>query len=149
MQDHNNEWVKVPNLPRPIISMPAPQKGKTLLISDGAIILWPPSSIPTRLHSSSCVNGLAAKEIVLRVADCSDSLHNIWHCLCELSAFSSFKCKNVNGPGQRIQTCALETLKALGDKCNRYVTRYCRSCVAWLALDPDQTFEGGKWKKVL
>jgi hypothetical protein len=126
-----------------------PQKGKASPISDGAIMLWLPSSIPTRLRSSSCVDGLVAKEIVLRVADCSDSLHNIRRCLRELSAFSSYKRKNVDGPGQRMQTRALETLKALRDKRDRYVTRYRRSRVAWLALDPAQTFEGGKWKKVL
>jgi hypothetical protein len=147
--DHDDDWVDVQGLPRPIISIPAPPKRKTSLLSDGAITLWLPSNIPTRLRSSSCVNGLTAKEIVLRVADCADSLHNIRRCLRELSAFSSFKRKNIDGPGQRVQTRALGTLKALRDKRDRYVSRYRRSRVAWLALDPDQMFEGGKWKKVL
>jgi hypothetical protein len=128
---------------------PVPRKGKALPNRDDAIILWLPSNVPTRLRSRSCVDGLAAKEIALRVADCSDNLHNIRRCLRELSAFSSFKRKNVDGPGQRIQTRALGTLKGLRDKCDRYVTRYHRSRAAWLALDPDQAYEGGKWKTVL
>lgn len=143
----DNEWVDVPGLPRPLTSTAVPKKGKTVLSRDGAVTLWLPSSIPKRLRSSSCVDGLATKEIVLRVADCSDSLHNIQRCLHELSIFSSYKSKNVDG--QHVQTRALSTLKALRDKCDRYVARYRRSHVAWLALDPDQTFEGGKWKKVL
>ena len=89
------------------------------------------------------------KEIVLRVADCSDSLHNIRHCLHELSAFSSFKRKNFDGPGQKIQTRALATLKALRDKRDCYVARYRRSRAAWLILDPGQTHQGGEWKDVL
>jgi hypothetical protein len=48
-----------------------------------------------------------------------------------------------------MQTRALGTLQALRDKCDRYVTRYRRSRAAWLALDPDQAFQGGKWKNVL
>jgi hypothetical protein len=93
------------------------------------------------------VGGLAAKEIALRVADCSDSLHNIRRCLRELSSFSAYKSKNADA--QRIQTRNLGTLKALRDKRDRYVDRYRRSHVAWIALDPGQAFEGGKWKKVL
>lgn len=131
------------------MSIPVPQKGKTSLISDGAITLWLPSNIPKRLCSSSCADGLAVKEIILRVAECSDSLHNIRRSLRELSTFSSFKRKNIDGPGQHIQTRALKTLKALRDKRDRYVTRYRHSRAAWLALDPDQTFEGGQWKMVL
>jgi hypothetical protein len=99
------------------------------------------------LCSGSCVDGLTAKEIVLRVADCSDSLHNIQRCLRELSTFSFYKSRNIDG--QRTQTHALGTLKALRDKRDHYVARYRCSCVAWLALDPDQMFEGSKWKKVL
>lgn len=99
--------------------------------------------------SSSCVDGLAAKEIVLQVADCSDTLHNIRRCLHKLSASCFQKRKNVDGPGQHMQTRALETLKALCDKRDRHVARYRHSHAAWLALDPDQIFEGGKWKKVL
>ena len=148
-KDCNNKWVDVSSLTRPIMLMPVPQKGKTSVISDGAITLWLPSRIPSRLCSSSCVDGLAAKEIVLWVADCSDTLHNIRRCLRELSAFCFQKRKNVDGPGQRMQTRALETLKALRDKRDRHVARYRRSRAAWLALDPDQIFEGGKWKKVL
>jgi hypothetical protein len=124
-----------------------PKKGKTVLSHDGAVTLWLPSSISKRLRSSSCVNGLATKEIVLQVADCSDSLHNIWRCLHELSIFSSYKSKNIDG--QHVQTHTLSTLKALHDKHDRYVAHYCHSHVAWLALDSDQTFEGGKWKRVL
>jgi hypothetical protein len=146
-RDHNADWVDLPSLPRPIRSVPMPKTGTTSLISDGAVTLWLPSSTPTRLRSSCCVDGLATKEIVLRVADCSDSLHNIRRCLRELSTFSSYKSKNVDG--QRIQTRALGTLKALRDKRDRYVARYRRSRVAWLALDPDQAFEGGQWKAVL
>jgi hypothetical protein len=127
--------------------MPVPKKGTTSLISDGAVTLWLPSSIPERLRSSACVGGLATKEIALRVADCSDSLHNIRRCLRELSSFSAYKSRNADA--QRIQTRNLGTLKALRDKRDRYVDRYRRSRVAWIALDPDQAFEGGKWKKVL
>lgn len=127
--------------------MPGPKKGKTSPTDDCAVTLWLPSNIPTRLRSSSCVDGLATKEIVLRVADCSDSLHNIRRCLRELSAFSSYKSKNADG--QRTQTRALGTLKALRDKRDRYAARYRRSHVAWLALDPGRAFEGGKWKDIL
>ena len=101
------------------------------------------------LRSDACVEGLTAKEITLRVAECSDSLHNIRRSLRELSAFSSFKRKNIDGPGQHIQTRALGTLKALREKRDRYVARYRRSHAAWLALDPHQTFDGGKWEQVL
>ena len=117
--------------------------------SDDTITLWIPSNVPTSLRSSACVDGLIAKEIVLRVADCSDSLHNIRRCLRELSAFSLFKRKNIDGPGQYIQTRALGTLKALRDKRDRYVARYRRSHAAWLSLDPGQESEGGKWRDVL
>jgi hypothetical protein len=106
------------------MSTPVSQTGKALPNSDGAIALWLPSIIPMRLHSRSCVDGLITKEIVLRVADCSDSLHNIQRCLRELSAFSSFKRKNFDGPRQKIQTRALATLKSLHDKRDRYVARY-------------------------
>jgi hypothetical protein len=127
--------------------MPAPKKGTASQISDNAIMLWLPSCIPTELRSSSCLEELAVKEIVLRVADCSDSLHNIRRCLRELSAISRYKSKNVEA--QRVQTRAIGTVKALHDKHDRYVARYRRSRVAWLALDPGQAFEDGKWKMVL
>lgn len=139
--EDSDEWVDVP---RPITLTPVPKGGVS---SDGAIVLWLPSSIPTKLHSSCCVNGLAAKEIILRVADCSDCLHNIQHCLHELSLFSDYKSRNVDE--QHVQTRALGTLKALRDKHDHYVARYRHSRMAWLALDPKQQFEGGKWKRVL
>lgn len=148
-EDRDEEWIEVPSLPRPISLTPVPGKGTVTLDGDGVTTLWIPSSIPTELRSGACVEGLAAKEVTLRVADCSDSLHNIRRSLRELSAFSSFKRKNVDGPGQHIQTRALGTLKALRDKRDRYVSRYRRSHAAWLALDPDQTFDGGKWRHVL
>ena len=147
--NHGDEWEDVPSPPRLVISTPVSQTGKALPNSDGAIALWLPSNIPTRLRSRSCVDGLITKEIVLWVADCSDSLHNIQHCLCELSMFSSFKHKNFNGPGQKIQTHAFATLKALHDKCDRYVACYRQSHAAWLILDPGQTHQGGEWKDVL
>lgn len=147
--DHGDEWEDVLSPPRPVISTPVSRTGKALPNSDGAIALWLPSNIPTRLRSRSCVDGLITKEIVLRVADCSDSLHNIRRCLRELSAFSSFKRKNFDGPGQKIQTRALATLKALRDKRDRYVACYRRSRAAWLILDPGQTHQGGEWKDVL
>ena len=147
--DHGDEWEDVLSPPRPVISTPVSRTGKALPNSDGTIALWLPSNIPTRLHSRSCVDGLITKEIVLWVADCSDSLHNIRRCLRELSAFSSFKRKTFNGPGQKIQTRALATLKALRNKRDCYVTRYRRSHAAWLILDPGQTHQGGEWKDVL
>ena len=101
------------------------------------------------LRFDACVEGLTAKEITLQVAECSDSLHNIWHSFRELSAFSFFKCKNIDGPRQHIQTRALGTLKALREKCDRYVTHYCCSHAAWLALNPHQTFDGRKWEQIL
>ena len=147
--EHDDEWDDIPGLPKPIMSMPVSRKGNASSNSDDTITLWIPSNIPTRLRSSACVGGLIAKEIVLRVADCSDSLHNIRRCLRELSAFSSFKRKNIDGPGQYIQTRALGTLKALHDKRDRYVARYCRSRAAWLSLDPHEEAEGGKWRNIL
>jgi hypothetical protein len=122
-------------------------KGTTSPISDSAVMLWLPSSIPTSLRSSSCVDGLAAKEIVLRIADCSDSLHNLWRCLREFAIISNERSKHLNG--QCAQTRALSIRKALRDKCDRLADRYRRSYVAWLALDPEQMFEGGEWKDVL
>jgi hypothetical protein len=146
-QDHSGEWVDDPSPPKPIKLTSTLKKGKASPTDDCTVALWLPSNIPTRLRSGSCVDGLATKEIILRVADCSDSLHNIRRCLRELSTFSSYKSKNVDG--QRTQTRALGTLKALRDKRDRYAARYRHSRVAWLVLDPDQAFEGGKWKKVL
>ena len=143
-QDNSDEWFDVP---RPITSMPAPKKGQPSLIGDGAIVLWLPSTIPTWLRSDACVDGLATKETALRVADCADNLHNIRRSLRELSRFSSYRSKNMDG--QRQQTRALGTLKALCVKRDRYVARYRCSRVAWLSLDPDQSFEDGKWKNVL
>jgi hypothetical protein len=42
-RDHNQEWV---NVPSPIGPMPAPKKGTTSSISDGAVILWLPLQHP-------------------------------------------------------------------------------------------------------
>jgi hypothetical protein len=127
--------------------MPVPKKGTISPSGDGAVTLWLPSSIAMSLRSSTCVDGLAAKEIVLRVADCSDSLHNLRRCAREL--FMIKREKRKNNDGQRLQTRALTTLKALQDKRDRFADRYRRSHAAWLALDPEQMFEGGKWKGVL
>ena len=146
-QDNDNTWVEVSGLPRPSTSMPVPKKGKLSLTRDGAVTLWLPSSVPIGLRSTACVDGLAAKEVILRVADCSDNLHNVRRSLRELSQLSSYRSKNLDG--QHAQTRALVTLKALRDKRDRYVARYRRSRAAWLALDPKQAFEGGKWENVL
>ena len=143
-QDNSDEWLDVP---RPITSMAALKKGQPLLIGDGAIMLWLPSSIPAWQRSGACVDGLATKEIALRVADCANNLHNIRRSLRELSRFPSYRSKNVDG--QRQQTRALGMLKALCVKRDRYVACYRHSRAAWLSLDPDQRFEDGKWKIIL
>lgn len=94
----NETWVEVTGPPGPSTSMPMPKKRKSLLTL--------PFSIPIGLCSTSCVDGLAAKEVILWVKDCSDSPHNIWCSLHEVSLLSSYRSKKLIGNMHRLMHSA-------------------------------------------
>jgi hypothetical protein len=109
-----------------------------------AIPLWLPSSLPSRLRESGCVDGLVEKERRLRLAEADDALVALRRQLRITTGVFNYKKTHVSGTGQKSNTRARTLLSQLTAKTKLFADRYRAARKALSTLDPD-----GDWRRRL
>lgn len=103
--------------------------------------LWLPSSLPTGLRETGCVNGLVDKERRLRLAEADDALVALRRQLRITTGVFNYKKTHVSGTGQKANTRARTMLSQLTAKTRLIADRYRAARKALAILDPN-----GDWQ---
>ena len=103
--------------------------------------LWLPSSLPTGLRETGCVNGLVDKECHLRLAEADDALVALRRQLRITTGVFNYKKTHVSGTGQKANTRARTMLSQLTAKTRLIADRYRAARKALAILDPN-----GDWQ---
>ncbi|KIM73218.1 hypothetical protein PILCRDRAFT_15408 [Piloderma croceum F 1598] len=101
--DHIETWRSIQTLYMPKQDTEMPE----------AIPLWLPSSLPSRLRESGCVDGLVEKERRLRLAEADDALVALRRQLRITTGVFNYKKTHVSGTGQKSNTPARKALSTL------------------------------------
>jgi len=109
-----------------------------------SIQLWLPSSLPTGLRKTGCVNGLVDKEHRLQLAEADDALAALRRQLRITTEVFNYKKTHVSGTGQKANTRAWTMLSRLTTKTRLIADRYRAARKALAILDPD-----GDWQHQL
>ncbi|KAI0044491.1 hypothetical protein FA95DRAFT_1496986, partial [Auriscalpium vulgare] len=102
--------------------------------------LWLPSEVPCELWSTGLTLGLIEKATRLRQAQAEDALHDVRRHLRVRMGLIHYKHVHVDGPGQKSNTRARDSLKRFNGKLRMHVSRYRASHAALGILDPE-----GSW----
>ncbi|KIM72769.1 hypothetical protein PILCRDRAFT_15830 [Piloderma croceum F 1598] len=106
-----------------------------------AIPLWLPSSLPSGLRESGCVDGLVEKERRLQLAEADDALVSLRQQLRITTGVFNYKKTHVSGTGQKSNTCAWTLLSQLTAKTKLFADRYRAARKALGTLDPDRDWQ--------
>ena len=109
-----------------------------------SIELWLPSSLPSGLRETGCVDGLAEKESHLRVAEADDALVALRRQLRITMGIFNYKKTHVSGTGQKSNTRARTLLSQLTAKTKMFADCYRAARKALSILDPS-----GDWRRRL
>lgn len=89
-----------------------------------SISLWLPSSLPSSLCETGCVDGLIEKERCLRLAEADDALVALRQQLRITTGVFNYKKTHVLGTGQKSNTRARTLLSQLMAKTKMFADRY-------------------------
>jgi hypothetical protein len=103
--------------------------------------LWLPSSLPSGLRESGCIDGLVEKERRLRLAEADDALVALRRQLRITTGVFNYKKTHVSGTGQKSNTRARTLLSHLTAKTKMFADRYRAARKALTTLDPN-----GDWQ---
>jgi hypothetical protein len=109
-----------------------------------SIPLWLPSSLPSGLRDTGCVDGLIEKECRLRLAEANDALVALRRQLRITTGVFNYKKTHVSGTGQKSNTRARTLLSQLTAKTKMFADRYRAARKALGVLDPN-----GDWQRRL
>lgn len=109
-----------------------------------SIPLWLPSSLPSGLRKTGCVDGLIEKERRLRLAEADDALVALRRQLRITTGVFNYKKTHVSGTGQKSNTRARTLLSQLTAKTKMFADHYRAARKALSILDPN-----GDWERRL
>lgn len=89
-----------------------------------SIQLWLPSSVPSGLRETGCLDGLVEKECRLQVAEADDTLVALRQQLRITTGVFNYKKTYVSGTGQKSNTRARTLLLQLTAKTKMFADRY-------------------------
>lgn len=120
--------------------IPAVESKEPLALAE-SLPLYLPSGLPSHLRNESCSVKLLRNEVLLRIAQCDDSLVDLRRLRRVLTGIGQFKWMHVSGTGQKANTRMRSLYDKFQQKISLTAARYRAAYNALLVIDP-----AGTWK---